>query len=259
MAGRRPRPLPAGAVLLRAATPIPAWLLQLPPLSDLRAVPGLLFRTMARTAGLRAAAGPFEHRLIDISATAPRPAVRRHRSTPVVASETASGCGYWPTPSRAAVQRPCWRCLRRPRPGRPGPASAGYLAPAAAHLKRAIDCSAYDLDPAGAGPAAHLSAVGTEALLAAGGWPPAVNARRPAWRRGLPAPHHPAALTAPRLPARTLFRRAAAALPRRSSASLLRRRIMIQGRGPPRYPRHPADLAAARWAFKGRYGEAAQL
>ena len=166
------RPLLLVLSCFAPATPIPAWLLQLPPLADLLAGPGHAGQANgAERRGLRAGLqGLSRTGLIDISATSSPAGVHAVTVHPVVADANRVRLAASADAERAAVQQtvvalfeaatagldpfrpgdwPTWRRLR-------------------AHMNAAIDLLADDLDPAVLARLLAVSAVGTEALLDAG-------------------------------------------------------------------------------------------
>src|SRR6185437_2615336 len=170
----RPQARPLLLVLscFAPATPIPAWLLQLPPLADLLAGPGHAGQDDgAERRGLRVGLqGLSRTGLIDISATGSPAGVHAVTVHPVVADTNRIRLAASADAERRAVQEtvvalfeaatagldpvrpgdwPTWRRLR-------------------AHMNAAIDLLADDLDPAVLARLLSVSAVGTEALLGAG-------------------------------------------------------------------------------------------
>ena len=229
----RPQARPLLLVLscFAPATPIPAWLLQLPPLADLlagtrqagAARPETIRprRTAARLR--RGPAGPVAHRADrDLDQRRPGGRERRHRA-PVVADANRSRLAAIAAAERAAVQETAVALLEaaaagldpaRPGTGRPG----GCCVP---HMNAAIDLLADDLAAAVLARLLTVSAVGTEALLGGGRLAAAGKlAQASVAAAAFLSRDDPAAHDRPRLPGRTRWSGAAAAArPRRSTVS----------------------------------------
>ena len=261
----RPQARPLLLVLscFAPATPIPAWLLQLPPLADLLAGPGHAGQDNgAERRGLRVGLqGLSRTGLIDISATGSPAGVHAVTVHPVVADANRIRLAASADAERRAVQEtvvalfeaatagldpvrpgdwPTWRRLR-------------------AHMNAAIDLLADDLDPAVLARLLSVSAVGTEALLAAGRLAAAGKLAQASVAAATFLPSdHPAALTARGYLARTLVRRGRSGDAETIFRELLADRIRIQGEDHLATLGTRHDLAAAL-GVQGRYGQAEQL
>jgi CRP-like cAMP-binding protein/tetratricopeptide (TPR) repeat protein len=251
----RPQARPLLLVLscFAPATPIPAWLLQLPPLADLMTRPG-------ERDGLRAGLqGLSRTGLIDIASSGPA-GVHAVTVHPVVADANrirlAAGAA-----ERAAVQETVVALLEAATagldPARPGDWPAWRRL--RAHMNAVIDLLADVLDPAVLARLLTVSAVGTEALLSAGRLAAAGRLAQASVAAAtfLPA-DDPAAMTARGYLARTLVRRGRSADAETIYRELLADRIRVQGED------HLATLAtrhdlAAALGVQGRFGEAEQL
>ena len=185
----RPQARPLLLVLscFAPATPIPAWLLQLPPLTDLLAGPGHAGQDNgAERRGLRAGLqGLSRTGLIDISATGrPGRSVRRHRAPGRRRRE--------PHPARGQRRRRAdGRAGDRGgavRGGhgraRPGPAGglADLAAAAGAHERRHRPCSPTTWTPRCWPGCSRSARSAPRRCSAPGGWPRPGSSRRPAWR-----------------------------------------------------------------------------
>ena len=257
------RPLLLVLSCFAPATPIPAWLLQLPPLADLLAGPGHAGQANgAERRGLRAGLqGLSRTGLIDISATGSPAGVHAVTVHPVVADANRVRLAASADAERAAVQQtvvalfeaatagldpfrpgdwPTWRRLR-------------------AHMNAAIDLLADDLDPAVLARLLAVSAVGTEALLDAGRLAAAGKlAQASVAAAAFLPPDDPAALTARGYLARTLVRRGRSGEAEAIYRDLLADRLRVQGED------HIDTLAtrhglAAALGVQGRFGEAEEL
>jgi CRP-like cAMP-binding protein/tetratricopeptide (TPR) repeat protein len=257
------RPLLLVLSCFAPATPIPAWLLQLPPLADLLTGPGHAGQDNgAERRGLRAALqGLSRTGLIDISATGSPAGVHAVTVHPVVADANRVRLTASADAERTAVEEtvvalfeaatagldpvkpgdwPAWRRLR-------------------AHMNAAIDVLADDLDPAVLARLLTVSAVGTEALLGAGRLAAAGKlALASVTATTFLRPDDPAALTARGYLARTLVRRGRSGEAEAIYRELLADRLRVQGED------HIDTLAtrhglAAALGVQGRFGEAEAL
>jgi len=261
----RPQARPLLLVLscFAPATPIPAWLLQLPPLADLLAGPGHAGQDNgAERRGLRAGLqGLSRTGLIDISATGSPAGAYAVTVHPVVADANRIRLAASADAERRAVQEtvvalfeaaaagldpvrpgdwPTWRRLR-------------------AHMNAAIDLLADDLDPVVLARLLSVSAVGTEALLGAGRLAAAGKlAQASAAAAAFLPPADPAALTARGYLARTLVRRGRSGEAEAIYRELLAERRRVQGEDHLDTLATRHDLAAALGA-QGRFAEAEQL
>ena len=165
-------PAAARAVLLRAATPIPSWLLQLPPLAELLAGPGHAGQDNgAERRGLRAGLqGLSRTGLIDISATGSPAGVHAVTVHPVVADANRIRLAASADAERTAVQETVVALFEAATAGLDPVRPGDWLTwrRLRAHMNAAIDLLADDLDPAVLARLLSVSAVGTEALLGAG-------------------------------------------------------------------------------------------
>ena len=184
----RPQARPLLLVLscFAPATPIPSWLLQLPPLAELLAGPGHAGQDNgAERRGLRAGLqGLSRTGLIDISATGSPAGVHAVTVHPVVADANRIRLAASADAERAAVQETVVALFEAATAGLDPVRPGDWLTwrRLRAHMNAAIDLLADDLDPAVLARLLSVSAVGTEALLGAGGWPRPGSSRRPAWR-----------------------------------------------------------------------------
>ena len=243
----RPQARPLLLVLscFAPATPIPAWLLQLPPLADLLAGPGHAGQDNgAERRGLRAGLqGLSRTGLIDISATGSPAGVHAVTVHPVVADANRIRLAASADAERAAVQETVVALFEAATagldPARPGDWPTWRRL--RAHMNAAIDLLADDLDPA----------VLARLLVGQRGRHRGAARRRAAGRgrearagqrggRDLPAPRRSGRADRPRLPGADpgpprSQRRRRDDLPRAA-----RRPAQGPGRGPPRHPGHPA-------------------
>ena len=262
----RPQARPLLLVLscFAPATPIPAWLLQLPPLADLLAgQPGAgadnhgAERRRLRD-GLQ---GLSRTGLIEISASGSPAGVNAVTVHPMVADAnrirltTGADAEYAAVPGTAVAlleagtagldparpgDWPTWRLLRP-------------------HVNAAIDLLADDLDPAVLARLLTVSAGDTEALLGAGRLAAAEKlAQASVAAATFLSRDDPAAMTARGYLARTLVRRGRSGDAEMLYRELLADRLRVQGED------HIATLAtrhdlAAALGVQGRYGEAEQL
>ena len=263
----RPQARPLLLVLscFAPATPIPAWLLQLPPLAELLAdrtvVPGRE-RPWGRTAwATRWPAGSLAHR-------ADRDRHRRQPGRPERRHGAPGGRRREPHP--AGGQR---RCRARGRAGdrggaargghgraRPGPARRlADLAAAQAARERRHRPARRRPGPRGAARLLIVSAVGTEALLGAGRLAAAEKlAQASVAAATFLSRDDPAAMTARGYLARTLVRRGRSGDAETIYRDLLADRLRVQGEDHIDTLATRHDLAAAL-GVQGRYGEAEQL
>ncbi len=265
----RPQARPLLLVLscFAPATPIPAWLLQLPPLADLLAgqtgSPGAEGKDNgAERRGLRAGLqGLSRTGLIDIASVggpAGVPAVTVH---PVVADANRIRLAAGADAEHAAVRGTAVALLEAATagldPARPGDwPTWRRLRP---HVNAVIDLLADDLDPALLARLLIVSAVGTEALLGAGRLAAAEKlAQASVAAATFLSRDDPAAMTARGYLARTLVRRGRSGDAETIYRDLLADRLRVQGDD------HLATLAtrhdlAAALGMQGRFGDAEQL
>jgi CRP-like cAMP-binding protein/tetratricopeptide (TPR) repeat protein len=256
------RPLLLVLSCFAPGTPIPAWLLQLPPLGDL-----LTRRTgdagdHNERRGLRdGLQGLSRTGLIDISATSSPAGLNAVAVHLVVADANRIRLAASPADERAAVQETAVALLEAATAGldpvRPADWPAWRrLRP---HMNAVIDLLADTLDPAVLTRLLTVSAVGTEALLAAGRLAAAGKLAQASVAASafLPA-ENPAALTARGYLARSLVRRGRSGEAEEIYRDLLADRIRIQGERHLDTLATRHDLAAAR-GLQGRFGEAEEL
>ena len=256
----RPQARPLLLVLscFAPATPIPAWLLQLPPLADLLAGPGHAGQDNgAERRGLRAGLqGLSRTGLIDISATGSPAGVHAVTVHPVVADANRIRLAASADAERTAVQETVVALFEAATagldPARPGDWPAWRRL--RAHMNAAIDLLADDLDPAMLARLLSVSAVGTEALLGAGRLAAAGKLAQASVAAAtfLP-PDHPAVMTARGYLARTLVRRGRSGDAETIFRELLADRIRVQGEDHLDTLATRHDLAAAL-GVQGRYG-----
>jgi CRP-like cAMP-binding protein/tetratricopeptide (TPR) repeat protein len=252
----RPQARPLLLVLscFAPATPIPAWLLQLPPLADLMTQPGERHDLRAGLQGLSRTG------LIDIASSGPA-GVHAVTVHPVVADANRIRLAASAAAERAAVHETVVALLEAATggldPARPGDWPAWRRL--RAHMNAVIDLLADILDPAVLARLLTVSAVGTEALLGAGRLAAAGRLAQASVAAAtfLPA-DDPAAMTARGYLARTLVRRGRSSEAETIYRELLADRIRVQGED------HLATLAtrhdlAAALGVQGRFGEAEQL
>ncbi len=252
----RPQARPLLLVLscFAPATPIPAWLLQLPPLADLMTRSGERHDLRAGLQGLSRTG------LIDIASSGPA-GVHAVTVHPVVADANRIRLAASAAAERAAVQETVVALLEAATagldPARPGDWPAWRRL--RAHMNAVIDLLADVLDPAVLARLLTVSAVGTEALLSAGRLAAAGRLAQASVAAAtfLPA-DDPAAMTARGYLARTLVRRGRSSEAETIYRELLADRIRVQGED------HLATLAtrhdlAAALGVQGRFGEAEQL
>ena len=202
----RPQARPLLLVLscFAPATPIPPWLLQLPPLADLLAGPGHAGQDNgAERRGLRAGLqGLSRTGLIDISATGSPAGVHAVTVHPVVADANRIRLAASADAERRAVQETVVALFEAATagldPARPGDWLAWRRL--RAHMNAAIDLLADDLDPGMLARLLSVSAVGTEALLGAGAGRGREARAGQRGGRDLPAPRPSGCADRPRLP-----------------------------------------------------------
>jgi CRP-like cAMP-binding protein/tetratricopeptide (TPR) repeat protein len=244
------------------ATPIPGWLLRLPPLGELLADRTGHKDDDAERRGLRdGLQGLARTGLIDISASGGPAGLNAVTVHPVVADANRIRLGASSAAERAAVQETVVALFEAATagldPGRP----AGWPAwrRLRAHMNAVIDLLADTLDPMVLARLLTVSAVGTEALLGAGRLAAAGKLAQASVAASafLPA-EDPAALTARGYLARSLVRRGRSGEAEAIYRELLAERIRVQGEGHlgTLVTRH--DLAAAL-GVQGRFGEAEEL
>ena len=278
----RPQARPLLLVLscLAPATPIPAWLLQLPPLT------GLLSRLTgqpptgqpptgqpptgqpptgrpgAQAGGLRAGLQGLSYTgLIEISGGGGPAGVNAVTVHPVVADANRSRLSAMAPADRAALQETAVALLEAAAagldPGSPHDWAAWRLL--VPHLNAAIDLLAADLDEAVLARLVQVGASGTEALLSGGRLAAAEKLAQASVAAAASLDRDdPAVMTARGGLARTLVRRGRCSEAETLYRSLLADRIRLQGESDPETLSTRHDLAAAI-GLQGRYGEAEQL
>ncbi|HET9974710.1 MAG TPA: FxSxx-COOH system tetratricopeptide repeat protein [Streptosporangiaceae bacterium] len=256
------RPLLLVLSCFAPATPIPAWLLQLPPLGDL-----LTRRTgqadhqnerRGLTDGLR---GLSRTGLVDISASSGPAGLNAVTVHPVVADANRIRLAASPAAERVAVQETAVALLEAATAGLDPVRPADWPAwrRLRAHMNAVIDLLADTLDPAVLARLLTVSAVGTEALLGAGRLAAAGKLAQASVAASAFLPgEDPAALTARGYLARTLVRRGRSGEAEEIYRGLLADRIRVQGE------RHLDTLAtrhdlAAALGVQGRFGAAEEL
>jgi CRP-like cAMP-binding protein/tetratricopeptide (TPR) repeat protein len=266
----RPQARPLLLVLscLAPATPIPAWLLRLPPLADLLAGEASPPDTEAKDIndaerrGLRAGLqGLTRTGLIDIRSSGGPAAVSAVTVHPVVADANRIRLAASAAAERAAVQDTAVALLEAATAGldpvKPGDWPTWRLL--MPHVNAVIDLLADDLDPAVLGRLLIVSAVGTEALLGAGRLAAAERlAQASVAAAALLSRDDPAALTARGYLARALVRRGRSGEAESIYRDLLADRVRVQGDSHLDTLATRHDLAAAL-GVQGRYTEAEQL
>ena len=265
----RPQARPLLLVLscFAPATPIPAWLLQLPPLADLLAgqtgSPGAEGKDNgAERRGLRAGLqGLSRTGLIDISNSGSPAGLNAVTVHPVVADANRIRLAASATAEQAAVQETAVALLQAATAGldpvRPGDWPAWRLL--MPHVNAVIDLLADDLDPALLARLLIVSAVGTEALLDAGRLAAAEKlAQASVAAATFLSRDDPAAMTARGYLARTLVRRGRSGDAETIYRELLADRLRVQGDDHLDTLATRHDLAAAL-GVQGRYGDAEQL
>lgn len=261
----RPQARPLLLVLscFAPATPIPAWLLQLPPLTELLAGPSQAGQDNgAERRGLRAGLqGLSRTGLIDISATGSPAGVYAVTVHPVVADANRIRLAASADAERSAVQETVVTLFEAATagldPARPGDWPTWRRL--RAHMNAAIDRLADDLDPAMLARLLTVGAVGTEALLGAGRLAAAGKlAQASVAAAAFLPPDHPAVMTARGYLARTLVRRGHSGGAEAIYRELLADRIRVQGEDHLDTLATRHDLAAAL-GMQGRYGDAEEL
>ncbi len=261
----RPQARPLLLVLscFAPATPIPSWLLQLPPLAELLAGPGHAGQDNgAERRGLRAGLqGLSRTGLIDISATGSPAGMHAVTVHPVVADANRIRLAASADAERAAVQETVVALFEAATAGLDPVRPGDWLTwrRLRAHMNAAIDLLADDLDPAVLARLLSVSAVGTEALLGAGRLAAAGKlAQASVAAAAFLPPDHPAALTARGYLARTLVRRGRSGEAETILRELLADRLRVQGEDHLGTLATRHDLAAAL-GVQGRFGEAEEL
>ena len=261
----RPQARPLLLVLscFAPATPIPAWLLQLPPLAALLAGrAGAEKDDGAERRGLRAGLqGLSRTGLIEIAASSGPAGLNAVTVHPVVADANRIRLAASADAEHAAVERTAVALLEAATagldPARPGDWPTWRLL--RPHVKAAIDLLADDLDPAVLARLLTVSAVSTEALLGAGRLAAAEKlAQASVAAATFLSRDDPAAMTARGYLARTLVRRGRSGDAGTLYRDLLADRLRVQGDDHLDTLATRHDLAAAL-GVQGRYGEAEQL
>ena len=261
----RPQARPLLLVLscFAPATPIPAWLLQLPPLVALLADrAGQEKDDGAERRGLRAGLQGLSHTgLIEIASGGSPAGVNAVTVHPVVADANRIRLAASADAEHAAVQGTVVALLEAATagldPARPGDWPTWRLL--RPHVNAAIDLLADDLDSAVLARLLTVSAVGTEALLGAGRLAAAGKlAQASVAAATFLSRDDPAAMTARGYLARTLVRRGRSGDAERLYRDLLADRLRVQGDDHLDTLATRHDLAAAL-GVQGRYGEAEQL
>ena len=263
----RPQARPLLLVLscFAPATPIPAWLLQLPPLAELLAdltISGAETDNGAERRGLRAGLqGLSRTGLIEIAAGGSPAGLNAVTVHPVVADANRIRLAASADAEHAAVPRTVVALLEAAAagldPARPGDWPTWRLL--MPHVNAAIDLLADDLEPAMLARLLTVSAVGTEALLSAGRLAAAEKlARASVAAATFLSPDDPAAMTARGYLARALVRRGRSGDAETIYRELLADRIRVQGQDHIDTLATRHDLAAAL-GVQGRYGDAEQL
>ena len=263
----RPQARPLLLVLscFAPATPIPAWLLQLPPLADAARRPGRPEKDKDNGAERRrlrdGLQGLSRTGLIEIaSQRQPGRPERRHgapggrRRQPHPAGDQRRMPSTRPCKTAVALLEAATAGLD---PARPGDWPTWRLL--RPHVNAAIDLLADDLDPAVLARLLTVSAVSTEALLGAGRLAAAEKlAQASVAAATFLSRDDPAAMTARGYLARTLVRRGRSGDAETLYRDLLADRLRVQGEDHLDTLATRHDLAAAL-GVQGRYGEAEQL
>ncbi len=261
----RPQARPLLLVLscFAPATPIPAWLLQLPPLAALLADrAGQEKDNEAERRGLRTGLqGLSRTGLIDIATSGSPAGLNAVTVHPVVADANRIRLAASADAEHAAVHETVVALLEAATagldPARPGDWPTWRLL--RPHVNAAIDLLAGDLDPAVLSRLLIVSAVGTEALLGAGRLAAAEKlAQASVAAATFLSRDEPAAMTARGYLARTLVRRGRSGDAETLYRDLLADRLRVQGEDHLDTLATRYDLAAAL-GVQGRYGEAEQL
>jgi CRP-like cAMP-binding protein/tetratricopeptide (TPR) repeat protein len=256
------RPLLLVLSCFAPATPIPAWLLQLPPLGELLARRTGDADDSAERRGLRdGLQGLSRTGLIDISASSGPAGLNAVTVHPVVADANRIRLAASPAAERAAVQETAVALLEAATAGLDPVRPADWPAwrRLRAHINAVIDLLADDLEPAVLARLLTVSAVGTEALLGAGRLAAAGKLAQASVAAATFLPEQdPAALSARGYLARSMVRRGRSGEAEAIYRELLADRIRVQG------DRHLDTLAtrhdlAAALGVQGRFGEAEQL
>jgi len=261
----RPQARPLLLVLscFAPATPIPAWLLRMPPLAELladRAGPDK--DNGAERRGLRAGLqGLSRTGLIEISAGSSPAGVNAVTVHPVVADANRIRLAAGTDTEQAAVQGTAVALLQAATagldPARPGDWPTWRLL--VPHVNAAIDLLADDLDPTVLARLLTVSGVGTEALLGAGRLAAAEKlAQASVAAATFLSRDDPAAMTARGYLARALVRRGRSGDAETIFRDLLADRLRVQGDDHLDTLATRHDLAAAI-GVQGRYGEAEEL
>ncbi len=259
------RPLLLVLSCFAPATPIPAWLLRLPPLADLlarRADHQDNQNNPAERSGLRDALQGLSHTgLIDISATGGPAGLNAVTVHPVVADANRIRLAASVAAERAAVQETTVALLEAATAGldpvRPADWPAWRLL--RPHVNVVIDLLADDLDAAVLARLLAVSAVGTEALLGAGRLAAAGKLAQASVAAATFLPGDaPAALNARGYLARSLVRRGRCGEAEAIYRELLADRLRVQGEAHLDTLATRHDLAAAL-GVQGRFGAAEEL
>jgi len=256
----RPQARPLLLVLscFAPVAPIPAWLLQLPPLAELLAGQDNGAERRGLRAGLQ---GLSRTGLIEIASGGGPAGLNAVTVHPVVADANRVRLAASADAEHAAVQRTAVALLEaaaaRLDPARPGDWPTWRLL--RPHLNAAIDLLADDLEPAVLARLLAVSAVGTEALLGAGRLAAAEKlARANVAAATFLSRDDPAALTARGYLARTLVRQGRSGDAETIYRELLADRLRVQGDDHLDTLATRHDLAAAL-GVQGRYGDAERL
>ena len=263
----RPQARPLLLVLscFAPATPIPAWLLQLPPLAALLADRAGREKDKdngAERRGLRAGLqGLSGTGLIEIATSGSAAGLNAVTVHPVVADANRIRLAASADAEHAAVPKTAVALLEAATagldPARPGDWPTWRLL--RPHVNAAIDLLADDLDPAVLARLLTVSAISTEALLGAGRLAAAEKlAQASVAAATFLSRDDPAAMTARGYLARTLVRRGRSGDAETLYRDLLADRLRVQGDDHLDTLATRHDLAAAL-GVQGRYGEAEQL
>jgi CRP-like cAMP-binding protein/tetratricopeptide (TPR) repeat protein len=261
----RPQARPLLLVLscFAPVTPIPAWLLQLPPLAELLAArAGPDKDDGAERRGLRAGLqGLSRTGLIEIASGGSPAGLNAVTVHPVVADANRIRLAASADAEHAAVQGTAVALLEAAAagldPARPGDWPTWRLL--MPHVNATIDLLADDLDPQVLARLLAVSAVGAEALLGAGRLAAAEKlAQASVAAATFLGRDHPAAMTARGYLARTLVRRGRSGDAEMIYRELLADRLRVQGDDHIDTLATRHDLAAAL-GVQGRYGDAEQL
>ncbi len=256
------RPLLLLLACYAPATPIPAWLLQLPPLARLLAAEHNPGHSGAERSGLLPGLQGLSHTgLVEISAAGGPAGLGAVTVHPMVADAnrsrlTASGPAEQATVRETAVAL-LEAAAARLDPVRPGDWPSWRLI--VPHLNAVIDLLAGELGPQALARLLAVSAVGTEALLSAGRLAAAEKlAQASVTGAALLSRDDPAAMTARGYLARTIVRRGRSGAAETIYRELLADRIRVLGEEHLDTLATRRDLATAI-GLQGRYGEAEQL